>query len=370
MKRIAILAIGRDVSALTPGTPLYERLTLYDSYHTFIHVIMTVGAPKKIMIGTSVVVTAGGKSFIGAFFNALRVAFREIKKYPDIKLVTTQDVLYAGVVGYIVSLLKRKPLYVQLHGDYLDNPAWFTSKVGYGNRVMNFIGKWILRRADAIRVVSQRLLTQIVREQGIEESTLISIPIGTDLSIFSQTENRQRSKTLLFVGRLIPEKEPMLFVNVASTICKKYPDVMIGIAGDGFLKEEMVNRFNQEGLSSRVTFYGALAQRELSNVYAQSYCYIHTAGWEGWGMPMIESMAAGCPVVTTDSGCAGEAIRNRETGMVVPVNDEAGLVLATEAILNDITLWNSLVENGKKEAELWSLKHLAVVNMEWYASVK
>ena len=370
MERITILSIGRDVSGLTPGTPLYERLSLYDTYHTFVHIIMSVGAPQKVTIGTSEIMTGGGKNFIGAFFNALALAFNEYKKYPHIKLVTTQDVLYAGVLGYIVSVIKRKPLYVQLHGDYLDNPAWFTSKVGYGNRVMNGVGKWILRRAESVRVVSNRLLVQIVTEQNIPERKLISIPIGTDLSIFSSAGNQTRTKTLLFVGRLIPEKEPLLFVAVATKICKKYPEVRIGIAGDGFMRGEIETCFRNEGLLERVTFYGSLAQRELAGIYAQSYCYIHTAGWEGWGMPMIESMAAGCPVVTTDSGCAGEAIRNLETGMVVPIHDEVGLVTATETLLNDSVLWSRLVENGKKEAELWSLKHLAAINMEWYASVK
>lgn len=370
MKRITILAVGRDMSALTPGTPLYERLTLYDTYHTFIHVIMSVGDSNKVMIGSSVVVASGGKSFIGAFFNALKLSLSEYTKYPEIKLITTQDVLYAGVVGYIISIIKRKPLYVQLHGDYLDNPLWFNSNVGYGNRLMNTVGKWILRKADAIRVVSNRLLKQIVREQDVKENKLISIPIGTDLSIFSKAENIPRTKTVLFVGRLIPEKEPLLFVSVASAICKKYLDVNIGIAGEGYLKEEMESMFKNEGVLDRVKFYGSLSQRELATIYAQSYCYIHTAGWEGWGMPMIESIAAGCPVVTTDSGCAGEAIRHKETGMVVPVYNEAGLIAATETILTDSELWNRLVENGKKEAELWSLKHLATVNMEWYASVK
>jgi glycosyltransferase involved in cell wall biosynthesis len=367
MKRSNLLLIGRDRSALTPQSPLQQRLALYDTYHTMHLVIMAVGERQTCTIGQSTVVTPGGKTLVGAFFNAIIEARRQLKSEPGISLVSTQDVLYAGVVGYLISRLSGLPLYVQLHGDYLDNPAWFASSVGFGNRFMNVVGKWILRRADAIRVVSQRLLEQIIREQGIAREKLISIPIGTDLSIFSQTAPAEREKTILFVGRLIPEKEPMLFCAVATKIAQEFPDVRIGIAGDGFLREEMSVYFAEHEILDRVQFYGSLDQKTLASRYARSWCYIHTAGWEGWGMPMIESMAAGCPVVTTDSGCAGEAIRHEETGLVVPVG-EAGLIQSTRRLLNDESLWQKLVEHGKTEATHWSITHLAELNMQWYAN--
>ncbi len=368
MKRQKLLLIGRDRSALTTQSPLQQRLALYDTYHTMRMVIMAVGERETCTIGQSTVVTPGGKTLVGAFFNALLESRRQLKSDSAISLVSTQDVLYAGLVGYLVSRLYRLPLYVQLHGDYLDNPAWFSSNVGVGNRFMNVVGKWILRRADAIRVVSKRLLEQIVREQGIAREKLISIPIGTDLSIFSQTAPAEREKTMLFVGRLIPEKEPMLFCAVATKVAEASPDVRIGIAGDGFLRDEMSRYFADHGMLDRVQFYGSLDQKTLAPLYARSWCYVHTAGWEGWGMPMIESMAAGCPVVTTDSGCAGEAIRHEETGLVVPVGDEAALVAATKRLLVDEAIWQTLVQNGKKEAEFWSITHLAELNMQWYAN--
>lgn len=368
MKRLTLLQIGRDRTAFALNSPLQQRLALYDTYHTMQMVIMATGPRETCTIGQSIVVTPGGKTLVGAFFNAFFEARRQLKSKPEISLVSTQDVLYAGLVGYLLSRLYRLPLYVQLHGDYLDNPAWFSSNVGVGNRFMNIVGKWILRRAEAIRVVSKRLLEQIVREQGISHEKLISIPIGTDLSIFSQTAPAEREKTILFVGRLIPEKEPMLFCAVATKVAEAFPEVRIGIAGDGFLRDEMSRYFADHGILDRVHFYGSLDQKTLAPLYARSWCYIHTAGWEGWGMPMIESMAAGCPVVTTDSGCAGEAIRHEETGLVVPVGDEAALVVSTKRLLTDESLWQSLVDNGKTEATRWSITHLAELNMQWYAN--
>ncbi len=360
-----VLTIGRDRTGLTPGSQLYERLKLYDTKIKMVHIIMGVGDAAEIAVGRSRVIAPGGKNFVSAFLKALVMACREVKE-TSVTVVSTQDVLYAGLVGYIATRVRRVPLYVQVHGDYLDNPKWYQSKVGFGNRIMNPVGKWILRQADGVRSVSRRLSEQLTNQFGIDAERIISIPIGTDLTLFGELPTYARERRLLFVGRLIPEKEPMLFCEVAAAVALKDKTVTIGIAGDGFMREEMEAYFAERGLASRVTFYGNLTQATLAPIYAQSYAYIHTAGWEGWGMPMIESIAAGCPVVTTDSGCAGEAIRHNETGLVVPVGDVSGLIRETERLLADAELWQELMLRGKTESALWSLHGLTDKLIAWY----
>ena len=365
MKRNRILSIGRDLTIFNPGSPLTARFVEYDKTHTFTHIVMATGKANTIMIGQSTVTTLGGYTFVDAFFRALFSARAHARTTPH-TLVTTQDVLYAGLAGYLISRWCNLPLYVQLHGDYLDNPKWFASKVGYFNRMMNVVGQFILKRATAVRAVSGRLKLELENKFGIPSERIVSIPIGTDLSIFATAPVSTRTKQILFVGRLLPEKEPLLFAEVATRLLMSHTDFTVGIAGDGVLREALETYFETHGLSSRVTFYGAIDQKTLAPIYAASFCYVHTAGWEGWGMPMIESMAAGCPVVTTDSGCAGEAIRNLETGLVTPVGDTDALVAAVNELLGDPLLWERIVMAGMIEAHTWSAVALSEKLMQWY----
>ncbi len=365
MNRNQILSIGRDLTIFKPGSPLYSRFSEYDKSHTFSHIVMATGKPQTISIGQSTVSAPGGHTFVDAFFRAVLAARTNTRTTPH-SLVTTQDVLYAGLIGYLISRWCKLPLYVQLHGDYLDNPKWFTSNVGYFNRGMNVVGKFILKRATAVRAVSSRLKKELVNKFGVPSERVVSIPIGTDLSIFATTPEGGRTRQILFVGRLLPEKEPLLFAEVSSRLLLSHPDLTVRIAGDGVLREALVTYFETHGVSSRVTFYGALDQKTLAPLYASSFCYVHTAGWEGWGMPMIESMAAGCPVVTTDSGCAGEAIRQGETGLVTPIGDADALVAAVEELLGDQLLWERLVKAGRVEAQRWSAVALSEKLMHWY----
>lgn len=368
MQRITILSIGRDSSVLEEGSQLYKRFVVYDSYHTFTHVVINPGERKEVTIGESTVILTGGSSTVSAFIRGLI----EVKKQAARKvfaLITTQDVLYAGLAGYLVSRLYKLPLYVQVHGDHLDNERWFKSEVGKFNRVMNVVGKFILRRAEAVRAVSERLKAQLIANYGIPADRIISIPIGTDLSLFAAAEGGERKKRILFAQRLIHEKCPMLFAEVVQAICAEFPDVTVEIAGDGFLKDDMAAFFREHNMEEKVTFHGFMDQKALAELYNTSYCYIHTADWEGWGMPMIESMAAGCPVVTTDTGCATEAVRHEETGLVTAINDKEALIRETRRLFADEAFWKKIMENGREEAKRWAFDSLAKKNMQWYADV-
>ena len=330
---------------------------------------MNRGERKVVSVGQSKVILAGGKTLIGAFLSALKEAWLQARKQ-KFAVVTTQDVLYAGVVGFVISKRFKLPYYVQVHGDHLDNERWFKSEVGKFNRLMNHVGKFLLKRADGIRAVSDRLKKQLVTNYSIAPEKIISIPIGTDLQKFASANNDVRKRRIFFAQRLIHEKCPMLFAEVVKEVIDEFEDVTVGIAGDGFLREEMEAYFAEHNLTDNVTFYGQLTQEELAKLYNTSYCYIHTADWEGWGMPMIEAMAAGCPVVTTDTGCAGEAVRHNETGLVTAVNDKEALVAETKRLFADEQLWQSLVSASREEAKRWSFASLTEENMNWYRDAR
>jgi glycogen(starch) synthase len=353
-----ILTIGTDASILERNSFARERQLLYFEQEQATIVVLNKGKAYYEKVGSIEFVSFGGKNkftaFVKAFFGLL-----DLSKKERFELITTQDVLFSGMCGFLISKIRKIKLVAQIHGEYLYKKEWLNNS--FFNPVLRIIGLLILRRSYAVRVVSQRILEEIHSRFGIDKAKLFSIPIGTDLSIFIPNTDMQRSriKNILFVGRLVQEKEPMLFVEVTKEILNSFPDTHVFIAGDGVYKKEMQESYLKSGLDSRVTFLGTVPHDELAKQYQNAYLHLHTASSEGWGMIMIEAMASGCPTVTTDTGCAGEALIDKRNALVVPINDKQALVKSCEILLEDEQLRDAFARQGIIDAKDWSFESLS-----------
>lgn len=346
-----ILSIGTDDTIFNESAPLRRRHEKL-ARHMGVDMLVLKSGPKQekdTQAGKLVMPGGFGKGI--AFLNTYRAALRMVRE-TQYDLISSQDVLYAGIIGHLVSRTARVPLVVQLHGDYLDNPKWFSSGVGTFNRLMNPVGKYIARRADGVRTVSMRIVRDITDKLGIPRERVASIPVGSNDTAFTPRTG-VRDTTLLFVGRLLPEKDPHLFMEIAIDVLARHTAWTAVFAGDGSLRTELEALRDAVGLTNRIRFLGALTQDELGHAYQTSLLLVHTAGWEGWGMPMIEAMACGCVVVTNDTGCAGEAVRDGETGVVV-TGDKESFITGVEALLGNPERLAALQKRGIQEAREWT----------------
>jgi glycosyltransferase involved in cell wall biosynthesis len=96
--------------------------------------------------------------------------------------------------------------------------------------------------------------------------------------------------------------------------------------------------------------------RDVASYYKSCDVYVQPSLYEGWGLAVIEALASGAPVVMTDVGCAGEVVRNGETGLVVPPHREQELAEAITRMLADDVLRAAVVKNTKEELKKCATK--------------
>lgn len=362
-----ILSLGLDRKLADPqSVGAWRQVAYYRGHQAKVYILET-GTPAHLRIENVETVIPGGANKIVVGFRTLaRLLFSDTK----FDLVIAQDVLVIGLLGYLIARRHGARLVTQVHGDYLDNPRWLSERKG--NYVRNAIGKFMLTHSDGIRCVSQKIVDDLHDRLSVPLERMLSAPIGTDLSMFSPEGEHVDvgGPFVLFVGRLLPEKSPFLFCDVVIPLMQNDPTLYAVFAGDGPLREELEKRFIDVGLGARVKFLGHVGGADLAQYYRAARVMLHTAAWEGWGMPMVESLACGCPVVTTDTGCAGEAVLHDVNGLIVPIDDVEGMSRETKRILEDDTLHARLSVAGPTEAaKKWSFDALSARIRSWHETI-
>ncbi len=110
----------------------------------------------------------------------------------------------------------------------------------------------------------------------------------------------ENTRFILFAGRLHPQKDPLLLIRSIKALDE--PNIHLLIAGEGELAATVRNEISSLGLSERVTMLGIVRQQELSNLHRACNAVVLTSAFEGLPFVVLEALACGTPIVTTEAG--------------------------------------------------------------------
>lgn len=259
----------------------------------------------------------------------------EILKFDKYNLITIQDIYFVGFLGFLLAKRFKIGLEIQVHG----------FEKYYGLR--RIIAKYVLPRANSVRCVSQRLKKQLIKEFNVKEEKITIAPIFVPLNSTRRDDyiNKKDKFIFLTVGRLVLVKNIGMQIEAMEEVVKKYPNIELWIIGDGPEKNNYESQIKNYDLEKNVKLL--YWKDKLNRYYEQADAFLLTSNAEGWGMVVIEAASFGLPIIMTDVGCAGEVIKNNESGLVTPVGDKQRLVEAMLKIIEDENLRKKLGENAK-----------------------
>jgi len=156
--------------------------------------------------------------------------------------------------------------------------------------------------------------------EGVAESRIKYIPLGVDTSVFFPNPNATFPHSILFVGRLVAEKGVLFLIDAFEALYKKHPQAHLYLLGSGPLESTIRTLLLKKGLSHAVTIK-KLEYSSIRQLYHTAQIFVlpsvsSTIWEEQYGMALIEAMACGLPIVTTDSGAISEVVGN--AGIIVP----------------------------------------------------
>lgn len=306
-----VLMLSTDENIFKKNSEVFTRIVEYGKLVEELHVVVKkqTSNPKPQKLENVFLYPTNDKLNFLYFFSAYRIA-KKILVANGRWLITAQDPFEVGLLGY---LLKRKfkiPLQIQIHTDFLS--SYFINE-SLKNKIRVFIAKWIIPKADGVRVVSERIKKSLVAQLPDYPITKISVlPIFVDIEKIKDTPIRTdlRQKypghdfIILMASRITKEKNIGLAVRTMKEVVEEYPKTLLLIVGSG--PEEKKLKAKSGELKANIVFEPAVSFETLISYYKTADLYLLTSNYEGYGRTLIEAAAAGTPIVTTNVGIACE----------------------------------------------------------------
>jgi glycosyltransferase involved in cell wall biosynthesis len=152
---------------------------------------------------------------------------------------------------------------------------------------------------------------------------------------------------VLSVGRLDPEKNPLLLLDVIEGLRRRDPRWRLAIVGDGSLRGELEDTVAARGLADAVDVRGNVPNGpELWAEYRRSHVFLHVSLTEGLPQVLFEAQAAGIPIVATAVGGVAAALDGGRTGLLVPPRDARAAVDAVDLLRTGADRRNRLIAAG------------------------
>ena len=302
---------------------------------------------------------------IPAVFRAARV-LREGR----VELLHAHDV-YSNLLGLLAGRLAGVPVIVT-------SRRWLESvprpRLAAANR-------WAFRASTRVLANSEAVREALEARDGVREERIHVVPNFVEDAAFEPYPETQRdelfarlgipagSPVIGIVARLAPVKDHATLLRAFASLPGGGGEPQLLIVGEGESRAALEAQARELGIGARAHFAGFLPS--LPNPHALFDLSVLSSVSEGFPNSVVEAMAAGRPVVATRVGGTPEAVREQETGLLVPPGDPAALAAAIAQLLQDPGRRQRMGEAARRlAAERYGVRAVIEGLSDWYASLR
>lgn len=281
-----------------------------------------------------------------------------------------------SLLQMVVFMRRERIQIVQAYGFYSNVPALLAGRMAgvpillasrrdmgeFLSRVHRLTEKGIFRFATRVVVNAAAIRRELLAARQVREDKIVVIPTGVDPSRFDRNISAGdqsvrpvwagTGKIVAMVARFRRQKDQPTFLRAAKQILSVDPTVVFVLAGDGYLKESTEQFARDLRISQSVWFVGAVAPDEMPAFLRQvDISVLASRSNEGIPNVVLEAMAAGKPVVATDTGGCSEAVVDGVTGFLVPPGDAEELAKRVLRLLRDDSEATLMGKAGRARVE-------------------
>lgn len=234
-----------------------------------------------------------------------------------------------------------------------------------------------LKAADAVIAVSEHTKKDAISMYGVHENKIKVIHEGVGASFHRRPADavaavRQRyslpDRFILSVGTIEPRKNLTSLLEAYHALKNVGSELGLVIVGKkGWLYSDFFSRLHQLGLEDQVIFPGFVPDDDLPPLYSAADLFVFPSLYEGFGLPVLEAMACGTPVVTSNASSLPEVVG--DAAVLVDPTDVQALICAMSAVLDNKELRGELRAKGPTQAAKFSWENAARETLAVYTSL-
>lgn len=235
-------------------------------------------------------------------------------------------------------------------------------------RLLDSLNRRAFAASDVIVANSQEVACYIAREYGAAPERTTVVYNAIDTSRFTPDALPHTDKPCVaMVARLVPQKQPLLFVAAAAAVRAQVPHVRFMLIGDGPLRGEVEAAVAAAGLRECCALMHE--RHDVPELLRQADVFWLTSQWEGLPNVVLEAMASGLPVIVTDVGGARELVRPGEDGFLIHAGDRDALVAHSVDLLTNAAKRERFAHAARARAQQFAPPQMVAAMQSLYARV-
>ena len=224
--------------------------------------------------------------------------------------------------------------------------------------------RYSVKNASKIFTISQSSKDDIIDAYGVEDKKIFvtcpGIKEGTNVKILTMDDLRKKfgidKDYILFVGTLQPRKNIVKLIEAFSKI-EKENLLLVLVGKKGWLYENILSAPEKFGVLERVKFLDFVEDKDLPSLYKNALCFALPSLYEGFGLPVLEAMKHGCPVLTSNVSSLPEA--GGDAAIYFDPNNADDIKEKIEKVIKNPTLRQEMIEKGYNQIKKFSWEKTA-----------
>lgn len=363
----------KNLSVFLIGDPPSERFHSMDIYNRALSGSLA-GIPGLDVLGHQW--PAAGHPVKNRYLGVVQGYWNRHLRYPSLLKVQPAD-LYHILDHSYAHLLSRLPPERTIITCHDLTPLMMD---GYGKSLGGKLSLASFRHSVSYLHKARHLITDSVATKkalidilGLADKNITVVPLGIDDIFFAGKTARDRSRSegveyVLQVGATVePYKNTLNILKAFSILHQRQGDkIRLLKVGKPYTRDQQIF-IQEEGLTPYIEYTGYVERSQMPDIYRRADVLLMPSLYEGFGLPVLEAMACGVPVVTSERGSLPEVAG--DAALYVDPENHESISAGTEIILKDIPLRNKMIHLGLQQAAKFSWQRTAIETVNVYQRI-